>query len=272
MLRLWACRPPQRKEEGLQTHPGAVAAFNHPALNPQIPGSCCSLVAGTGSQRPGDRTLCAALGQGQAESDRKSRERKEDSQRDAAGVKRTGVRESGGKEDKGTVRAEGRSGHRRGPQEPLAAQSPYSNLQPSLARAAPTLLPAAPPPSRPRAESQALQRPPPALPLPELPLAWTRLEKDSGRPPQPFPPCDSTATARPVSSLHRSRWDLHGPVASSLLPLDHRFPLAPSAAETWAGPTGPARRAGSGAAAMPAGPLPATCSPSAGARAPTAEP
>lgn len=81
MLRPWACLPPQRKEEGHQTHPGGVAAVNHPALNSQIPGSCCSLAAGTGSPRPGDRTLFAALGQGQAESDRKSRERKGNSEK-----------------------------------------------------------------------------------------------------------------------------------------------------------------------------------------------
>lgn len=81
MLRPWACLPPQRKEEGHQTHPGGVASVNHPALNSQIPGSCCSLAAGTGSPRPGDRTLFAALGQGQAESDRKSRERKGNSEK-----------------------------------------------------------------------------------------------------------------------------------------------------------------------------------------------
>lgn len=60
---------------------------------------------------------------------------------------------------------------------PAAAghEEPLLRLQPSLAPAAPSSLPAAPPPSRPRAESQALQRPPPALPLPEPPLALDTL-------------------------------------------------------------------------------------------------
>lgn len=142
----------------------------------------------------------------------------------------------------------------------------------TLAPAAPSSLSAAPPPSRPRAESPALQRPPPALPLLEPPLSRTRLQRGAGSPPQPFFPCDSAATAgsrslTPTFPLGPSRpGDLCPALPAALLP------CGPSAAGTWAGPTGLAHGAGSGAAAMPAGSLPSTCSPCAWARAPTAAP
>lgn len=189
------------------------------------------------------------------------------------GQRGPGSRESRGKENKGTARVEGSRGHRQGPPQPLVAQSRLLLQPAALARTGRPLLPpgrpsSVPPPRRVPSAAEAAA----CTAAPGAALAWTRLEKGTGRPPRPFPPCDSAATARSVSSRHRSRWDLHSPVASSPLPLHYSFPAAPSVAGTWAGPTGPARWAGSGAAAMPAGPLPATCSPCAGARAPTAAP
>lgn len=109
------------------------------------------------------------------------------------------------------------------PPQPLDARSPFAGRQLTLALAAPSSLPAAPPLSRPRAESPALQRPPPALPLPEEPpLARTRLERGAGSRSRPFFPCDSAATARA-----RSRWDLHGLVTSAPLSLQNHSPAAP---------------------------------------------
>lgn len=79
-------------------------------------------------------------------------------------------------------------------------------------------------------------------------------------------------TPEPVPSPHRSCWgpSRTGGLRPALPPAP--LPCGPSAAGTRAGPTGPAGGAGSGAAAMPAGSLPATCSPCAWARAPTAAP
>lgn len=207
------------------------------------------------------------LGQGQAESDRKSRE--EGRQRDALG-QRPGCRRAEERRTREQLRAEDGREHRRGPPQPLDARSPFSGRQLTLAPAAPSSLSAAPPPSRPREESPALQRPPPALPLLEPPLSRTRLQRGAGSSPRPFFPCDSAATARaltPTFPLGPSRPGGLCPALPAAL-----LPCGPSAAGTWTGPTGLAHGAGSGAAAMPAGSLPSTCSPCAWARAPTAAP
>lgn len=63
--------------DNIQKTTSQEAAVYHAALNKQSLNSCCSLAAEAGSpESRGNRTLYALLGQGQAESDRKTRERK----------------------------------------------------------------------------------------------------------------------------------------------------------------------------------------------------